>query len=147
MPKFLKISEAAALALHSMVLMAGHKGRPLQTREAAERLGVSAAHLSKVLQRLSKSGLVKSMRGPDGGFVLNRAPGKISLLNIYEAMEGPMRSRSCLFDLPACPAGRCILGGMIEKIEKAFIGYLSRADLSGLADVYEKKGGGREEGR
>ncbi|MEJ2744359.1 MAG: Rrf2 family transcriptional regulator, partial [bacterium] len=60
MAKLIKMSEAVSLALHVTVLMAANPHAPLSTHEAASRIKVSEAHLSKVLQRLAKGGLVRS---------------------------------------------------------------------------------------
>ena len=57
MPNVLKVSEAASLALHTTVLLAANSGELLSTREIASTLKMSAAHLSKVLQRLARHGL------------------------------------------------------------------------------------------
>lgn len=136
MAKMIRISEAAALAMHAMVLMAANPKKPLATSGAAARLHVSGAHLSKVLQRLAKAGLVDSVRGPRGGFIMGRRPGSITLLEVYEAIEGRRDSSGCLFDAPGCAAPRCILGGLLEKVDAQLVGYLSATRLSALADLY-----------
>ena len=136
MAKMIRISEAAALAMHVMVLMAAESRKPLSTGRAAARLKVSGAHLSKVLQRLAKAGLVHSIRGPRGGFVLARGPGKITLLDVYETIEGRHGASGCLFDAPGCGAPRCILGGLLTKVDAQLVGYLSGTKLSALADLY-----------
>ncbi|MCF8044104.1 MAG: Rrf2 family transcriptional regulator, partial [Desulfarculaceae bacterium] len=74
MQQLLKISEAASLALHTMGLLASRPGEQVPTRELAARLKVSEAHLAKVMQRLGRAGLVRSQRGPKGGFALERNP-------------------------------------------------------------------------
>ena len=93
----LRVSEATSLALHAMALLTGDGSRPLSCHEMAEALQVSEAHLSKVLQRLGKQGFVSSLRGPKGGFRLARDPEDVSLLEIYEAIEGPVQFSNCLF--------------------------------------------------
>ena len=90
MASIIQISEAASLALHSMVLLAASPERSLTVKEITGRTLVSEAHLSKVMQRLAKAGLVKSTRGPKGGFVLGDSGLSISLLSIFEAIEGPV---------------------------------------------------------
>jgi Rrf2 family protein len=136
MAKMIRISEAAALAMHVMVLMAAESRKPLATGKAAARLKVSGAHLSKVIQRLAKAGLVHSIRGPRGGFVLGKNPGKITLLDVYETIEGRHGASGCLFDAPGCGAPRCILGGLLKKVDAQLVGYLSGTKLSALADLY-----------
>ena len=81
MDTILRISDAANLAIHAMAHIARSKGNVNHSvGEIAGEQGVSVAHLSKVMQRLVKVGLLTSRRGPGGGFVLGRAADKISLL-------------------------------------------------------------------
>ncbi|MFA6319131.1 MAG: Rrf2 family transcriptional regulator, partial [Elusimicrobiota bacterium] len=72
MPSILNISEAAAIGVHAMMLIAGRPSRLSSVHELAGELKVSAAHLQKVLQRLVHAGLARSMRGPGGGYALAR---------------------------------------------------------------------------
>jgi len=75
----LNITEAANLALHSLVYLANHQAAwPISTARAAAPFSASEAHLNKVFQRLNKAGLVGSVRGPRGGFVLAREPAEIT---------------------------------------------------------------------
>ena len=91
------ISEAVTLALHGMGLL--RKGDRMSAKNMAASLDVSEAHLAKVFQRLVRVGLVRSTRGPSGGFDLVKDPADISLLDIFVAIEGGV------------PVGRhCILG-------------------------------------
>ena len=139
MSKVLQISEAASLALHSMVLLASKPRRVFSVREMASALRVSEAHLSKVLQRLAKIGLVRSHRGPKGGFVLGKASDKITLLEVYEAIDGPLLSSKCLFNTPICSGEQCIFGDLLESTSKRYRAYLEGMKLSELTDVYEKE--------
>ena len=133
----LRVSEAASLALHSMVLLAVDEERVLSTPEMATCLDVSEAHLSKVLQRLSREGLVRSVRGPRGGFVVGRAGEEITLLEVYEAIEGPLGPSKCLFGTPICSGEKCILGGALESVHRQLRDYLAGTRLSELVDVFE----------
>jgi Rrf2 family protein len=144
MAKMLRISEAAALAMHAVVLMAADSKRPMAVGRAARRLNVSGAHLSKVLQRLSKAGLADSIRGPHGGFILAKSPGRITLLEVYEAIEGRREQSGCLFDGPGCGAPRCILGGLLERVDAQIGRYLSATRISSLADLYAGDDGDEE---
>lgn len=132
-----KISEAASLALHTMVYLAAHKGRIVTTHEIAERLGVSKDHLSKVLQRLAKAGYVTSIRGPKGGFEIGLEGDDVPLLKIYELIEGPLRPTECLLKLKVCKGDDCILGGLVQKIDAEFEDYMSRTKVSHLVGIFE----------
>jgi Rrf2 family protein len=131
MSSLLKISEAASLALHTMALLAWQESQTLSTREIATRLRVSEAHLAKVLQRLAKHGLLNSTRGPKGGFALSRPSREITLLDIYQASEGPLVARTCLMEKPVC-SGICILGGLLGSVDQQVSEYFSKTTLADL---------------
>ena len=64
--------------------------------EIAAAVDVPQTFLAKIFQQFSKSGIVKSFRGTGGGFLLARAPEKITLLEVVEAVEGPVNLNRCL---------------------------------------------------
>ena len=133
MSALLRISEAAVLAVHTAALLAGEEGRVMTTQEVAGFLNASAAHLSKVLQRLSKTGLVTSVRGPKGGFTLAKPARDVTLLEVYEAMDGPLPERECLLEAAVC-GGDCILGDVLKNLGCIVKDHMSRttlADVSG----------------
>lgn len=138
MHSLLKISEAASLALHTAVILAGDLHENHSTKDLAKVLGASEAHLAKVLQRLAREGLVSSQRGPKGGFVLNRDPSSITLLDVYEAAEGPMETSSCLLGTPACN-GNCILGDLLTEVTQKVSGYFANTTLADLAGSFPLK--------
>ncbi len=90
---------------------------PLQVPRIARTLKVSEAHLSKVLQRLSKTPLLKSVRGPRGGYMLALPPKEITLLQIWETIDGSMDPNYCLLENIDCQsAGKCIFKDLTRKI-------------------------------
>lgn len=119
--------------MHAGVILAASPAKFLSTKDISSKLKVSAAHMSKVLQRLVKTGIVKSVRGPAGGFVLAKKPDKITLLNIFEAIEGTLRLSDCLFDGKNCVLGKCILGNLIPKINKELKEHLKNSTLAELS--------------
>jgi len=138
MPKILNISEANSIGLHSMAFLAGRPETKITTRQIAERLHVSEAHLAKVLQRLTKAGLVKAVRGPKGGFLLNRNPEDISLIDIFEAIEGPLVEAECLLENPACSGKTCVLGGLMGAVNKQVREYFVNTRLSDIIDTFDQ---------
>ncbi len=141
----LKISEAASLAMHSMVLMAQMPRTTFTTHGIATALGGSENHLSKVLQRLVRAGLVRSIRGPKGGFKLAKPGENITLLDIFEAVEGKLISTSCLLSDRACNGEGCILSDLPEKINEQFREYTSSTTLDNLAVRFGNTKGGSGE--
>ena len=133
MSNILNISEATSLAIHSAALLAQKTDELVSTKDIASQLHVSEAHLSKVLQRLSKVGIVKAVRGPKGGFSLGKPASKIALIDIYESIEGRFLSKRCLLDPKVCDGTGCMLGGFIESVDKKFRDYLKETKLSDLS--------------
>lgn len=133
MATMLRVSDAAALALHAAVLLAVNEGQTVSTAEIAEVFNASDAHLSKVLQRLHKVGLVASTRGPKGGFRLARPAEEITLLDVYEAIEGELNDASCLFSTPVCDGTTCILGDLLVNVNTQVRAHMTGSRLSDLA--------------
>jgi Rrf2 family protein len=121
-----------------MVFLAANPDRLIPTREIASELCVSEAHLSKVLQRLARVRLVKATRGPKGGFMLGKPASEITPLDVYESIEGPLATSKCLFDAEICGGERCILGGLLETVDKQVREYMTETRLSELTSVYRK---------
>jgi Rrf2 family protein len=116
-----------------MVLLAAPGNRAMSTRQIGEQLKVSGHHLSKVMQRLGRAGLVESTRGPKGGFRLARRGSSITLLDIYEAVEGRLGARTCLLGRPVCQGG-CALAGLVNILGHELQTYLASTKLGDLAN-------------
>ena len=65
-------------------------------KEISEHQHIPLNYLAKIMRRLVKKGIVRSMVGPDGGYTLRKAPSDISLRDIYEAIEGEIRLVDCM---------------------------------------------------
>lgn len=129
MSKVITISEAASIAIHSMVLIAGAHDH-LNVTQITERMGSSRHHVAKILQRLVKEGYLRSNRGPAGGFTLNKPAGDVSLLEIYETIEGKLSETSCPLDHPVCPFDKCLMGNIVTKMTREFRKYMEEQKLS-----------------
>ena len=130
MDDLLRISEAANLALHTAVHLAQQGDRIVSAAEIAEAYGASKAHLFKVLQRLVRAGLVKATRGPKGGYRLTKKPESLSLLQVYEAMDGKIRPSRCLFTKKVYSRDKCVMGKTLETVNRTVTDYLSKTKLS-----------------
>ena len=129
MSKIFNISEAASLAIHSLAIIA-KSDEQITVNKISEMTNFSKTHLAKVLQRLGKNGYIKSERGPRGGFVLNKASKEITLLEIYELIEGSLKSVPCnVHSSGSCPFSFCVFGGMSEKFTNEFHDYLKNKTI------------------
>jgi Rrf2 family protein len=129
MSKIFALSEAGSIAIHSMVLIAQSDVK-LNVVHIAERTGSSRHHVAKVLQRLVKGDFLLSNRGPHGGFALKRDADQISLLDIYESIEGRIEINDCPMDNEICPFDKCIMGNVINQMTQHFKDYLAAQKLN-----------------
>ena len=131
MQKIINISEATSIAIHSMVAIAGKER--INAFDIAKQTHFSKNHIAKVLQQVGKSGLIKSERGPSGGFSLAKPANEISLLDVYQVMEGNSNEDMCCNEKDkSCPFKECIFGGLTNRFAKEFIDYLKSKKLSDL---------------
>jgi len=133
MSTVLKLSEAASIAFHAMLFVAENTDGPVSAKTIASALDVSEAHLAKVLQRLAGVGLLRSTRGPKGGFTLGKPAKKITLLDVYEAIEGALSSARCLFGTPICDRKQCIFGEILPEVSKRLREHMATKTLFQLA--------------
>lgn len=138
MPGALKISEAASLAIHALIILGAYPLRSIPVIEIAGTINVSKDHLAKVMQRLSRAGYVRSVRGPKGGFSLIKQAEDISLLEIYELIEGPLVIDDCLLSDRLCGPGLCPLGGAIRDANTKLKEYFESTKISELTSALEK---------
>lgn len=132
-------SQTVEYALRAVVFLADQK-KACTTPQIAEVTKVPAPYLAKVLQSLSRGGLVKSQRGLHGGFTLALDPSQITIWDVVQCVEPIRRIRTCPLDLSAhrtqlCPLHKKI-DAALESIENAFRSS-SLADL--LADPSPSK--------
>ncbi|MEI8378268.1 MAG: Rrf2 family transcriptional regulator [bacterium] len=130
MQSVIKLSEATAIALHSMIYICNKDKETSSVKEIAQQFKISDNHLSKVLQRLVKAGYLLSSKGPKGGFVINEQYKDASFLEIYEIIEGKMSDSTCLFNRQPCQGGQCILGDFVIKINQEFREYFTQKKIS-----------------
>jgi Rrf2 family protein len=129
MAKIFSMSEAASIGIHSMVLIAKAENG-INAVKISEKTGLSKNHISKVLQRLVKNDLLKSVRGPAGGFTLKKQAENISLLDVYESIEGPIEITDCPLNHDICGFDQCIMGTVINKMSTEFRKFLGEQTLN-----------------
>ncbi|MGM0650844.1 MAG: RrF2 family transcriptional regulator [Bacteroidota bacterium] len=131
MTGILHISRAASIGIHGTVLIHKSKVR-LNAAQIASQLNASEHHVAKVLQKLAKGNILNSQKGPAGGFSLARPARHINLLEIYEAVEGPLSENICPENAEICPFDNCLWGNFGRKTGKNFKTYLQEKLLAEL---------------
>lgn len=125
-----KVSEATAIALHSMIYISNRENKAVSLKEIAEKFKISDNHLSKVLQRLVKEEFITSIKGPKGGFLIVPEKKEATFLEIYEAMEGKAKKHNCLFSSNQDDCQNCIMGNLVDKLNDEFLDHMKKTKIS-----------------
>ena len=117
-------SQTSEYALRVVAHLAASGGTAATTREIAAGTRVPEGYLAKVLQSLSRAGIVRSQRGPGGGSVLARAPDELTIYDVVQAVDPIRRITSCPLGLKShgwvlCPVHRR-LDDALALVERAF---------------------------
>jgi Rrf2 family iron-sulfur cluster assembly transcriptional regulator len=140
----MRLSTKGRYAVMAMVDLAKHnEGEPIALAEIAERQEISLSYLEQLFAKLRIAGLVKSVRGPGGGYLLGHAAQETRIADIILAVDEPIRATRCS---PGAPVGcrgsktRCLTHDLWEEIGNQIHLYLSSVSL---ADVVEQRVLGR----
>ena len=127
----LRVTRLTDYATVVLTVLAAEPETVLSAAELAERAGLEAPTVSKVLKPLAQAGLVEGFRGAHGGYRLTRPPGEISLLEIVEAMEGPIAMTECSLDEHVCGiASQCGVRANWRRINDVVAAALSDVSLA-----------------
>jgi Rrf2 family transcriptional regulator, nitric oxide-sensitive transcriptional repressor len=118
------ISQTTEYALRAVVWLAAHPDKALTAQQIAEATRVPAGYLAKVLQGLSRAGLLHSQRGLGGGFTLARSPSSLTMWDVVQAVDPLKRVRSCPLGFEEHAEELCPLHEQLDEaiamIEKMF---------------------------
>ena len=140
----MKISTKGRYGLRILLDIALYRSgdKPRMIREIASNQEISEKYISRLIIQLRKAGLVKSVRGVNGGYTRARSPEDINVLDVLEIMEGPVAIVACTVPSgkacrrkPQCPTQR-MWAEINQKIRSAFAAYT----LKDLVDLYVSNG-------
>lgn len=126
-----------ALSVHILTLLAQHRGQALTSTFIAEKAGANPAFIRRIICDLTRAGLTKGRLGKDGGAILAKGPKRISLLDVYQAVE-KHRPAPALRKSAGKPSDAvseklpAMLGQAVEDAENAFFEALDRTSLKQL---------------
>lgn len=108
---------------------------PLQIKSIAHREDISNKYLEQLIAMLKSAGLVRSVRGPRGGYSLAKPPAEIRLKDIFLTLEGPMVPAECFEHSEYCPGCTdCATRQIWQKLQNAILGVLESVTLADLID-------------
>lgn len=132
-----KISDALNLAIHALVVVSSNEQKRVNTTEIANICGVSSNHLAKVMQRLVHGGILKSVRGPSGGFTLLKNASDITLMDVYRLIEGEFTPLGCLLGKKIC-GGDCVLSPLSKDVNGTIKKYFEETTIESMLQRSEK---------
>ena len=141
----MKLSSRSRYGFRAILELAVEYGNgPLQIKVIAQREDISNKYLEQLIAMLKASGLVRSIRGPRGGYMLTKPPSEVKLSEIFTTLEGPAVSVECLEHPEYCPkCTDCVTREVWQKMQNAMMDVLEGMTLQDLVDK-TKKGEGME---
>ncbi|NOQ23492.1 MAG: Rrf2 family transcriptional regulator [Candidatus Aegiribacteria sp.] len=131
------IPESVSLAVHAMARLAVAGTEAVKLNDLLIKPG-SAAHLSKVMQKLTKAGMVKSRRGRGGGFSLGVNASDIRLMDIWIALEGTFETSICPYKGNGCTIPICLFSTIGKDASQLIRGYFTDTTVEDIGKLLEK---------
>ncbi len=139
----MRISTKGEYGLRAMFDLAQRYGEgPISLKSVAERQEVSEHYLEQLIANLRKAGLVKSVRGAQGGYVLSREPENITVGDIIRVLEGPIAPVDCVNEEDPEFCGRaesCVTKGIWEKVRDCISNILDSISLADMCQEFTVK--------
>jgi len=111
-------------------------GGPVKRKDIAQIQGISHAYLENILISLKAAKFIRTTRGANGGFILEREPSEITMLQLVTALEGSITPVECLDNTDCCEkTSRCVARRVWKKLQDAQVAALSSITLQDLLDM------------
>ena len=134
----MQISTRTEYALRALLEMIKVESNPISAREICERQKLPKKYIERLLGNLKAAGLVESVSGAKGGYVLSRNPETINLLQVMQAVEDRSWEISCVSNPPEhCAGGECGLHLVWDEVFQNVKGILSGYSLERIDEMME----------
>ncbi len=137
----MKLSTRTRYGIRAMVDLAAHyRNKPVLIREIAKRQKISVNYLEQIMLSLKKAGIVESLSGAKGGYILTKKPEDIRVTGIVEVLEGSLSPVSCIDHKNLCGREKnCPARSLWIKVRKNIKDVLDATTLEDLAENKEEK--------
>ena len=134
----MKLSTKGRYAVMALVDIAAHtEGKPIALADVAERQEISLSYLEQLFGKLRRGGLVKSVRGPGGGYLLAHTAAETRISDIILSVDEPIKTTRCT---PGSPAGcksnksRCLTHDLWQELGNKIYLFLNSVSLADVID-------------
>ena len=130
----MRVTMRTDIAIRALMCCAVNPGRIIRKSEIAKQCNVSENHLAQVIHQLAKIGLLETLRGRAGGVRIATWPDKISIGEVFRAVEGQLPADGCLVqDRQNCPFRyNCRMQTALKNAEQAFLAELDKVTLADI---------------
>lgn len=136
----MKLSTKGRYGVKAMLDLAVHYGtEPISIKSISERQGISEYYLEQLFAPLRRAGLIKSVRGAQGGYILNRKPIEITVLEIMDVLEGPVEISECLDNEECNKFESCATRVLWKKIQMSINSVMENVTLQEMLNDYISK--------
>ncbi len=137
----MKLSTRGQYATRAMLQLALNRGeKPLSIREIAMAEGLSDQYLEQIFRDLRRAGLVDSIRGAYGGYLLRSKTENISVGDIIRAVEGPILPVNCLYSEETCGrSSQCVTRRVWAKLQNSMLNVLNQTTLADMVQMANEK--------
>jgi Rrf2 family transcriptional regulator, iron-sulfur cluster assembly transcription factor len=134
-------SQSSKYAIRAFVNLASQPdGQFAMVKNIAEEEQLPAHFLAKILQQIARKGLLKSSKGPTGGFCLKVPAQKLKLIDIVEAVDGLNNFNACAGGMPECNSAKaCSLCDRWKPVHSRIMVFLEKTTIADLARDAKKK--------
>ena len=135
----MKLSTKGRYGVKAMVDLAINYGeQPVSIKSISERQNISEYYLEQLFSSLRRAKLIKSVRGAQGGYILNRAPEEITIQDVLDVLEGPIEVSNCLEDGACNNIDCCATRLLWKKLKNSIDSVTSSITLKDIVDDYNE---------
>lgn len=137
----MKISTKSRYGIRALYDLALYQSEgPVQLHDIAKRQSLSEKYLEQLMARLKANGIVKSIRGPRGGYLLMKSPESIRIIEIFEVLEGPIEPVPCTAAHFRCNYhDACAAHELWDRLQNALRDILEGTTLADLVNIQKTK--------
>lgn len=135
----MKLSTKGRYGVKAMVDLAINYGeQPVSIKSISERQNISEYYLEQLFSSLRRAKLIKSVRGAQGGYILNRKPEEITIQDVLDVLEGPIEVSNCLEDGACNNIDCCATRLLWKKLKNSIDSVTSSITLKDIVDDYNE---------